>query len=224
MVKPLKKYEFAVIATDTVIFTIKDDELNVLLIKMKKKLFQGLWAIPGGLVKPNESVDSSAKRNLFEKTRMKDVYLEQLYTFGKINRDPSGRVVAVAYFALIPASDIRLKTLKDSDDTDWFPVNLLPELAYDHDKIVNFAVERLKSKLAYTNIAYGLLPEEFTLSELQKIYEIILDRKMDKRNFRKKILSLKLLSRTGNKTQGKAHRPANLYRFREKSPRVTQIL
>ena len=224
MAKQLKEYEFAVIATDTVIFTIKNEELNVLLIKMKKNLFQGLWAIPGGLVKPNESVDSSAKRNLFEKTRMKDVYLEQLYTFGKINRDPSGRVVAVAYFALIPASDARLKTLKDSDDTDWFPVNRLPKLAYDHDEIVNFAVERLKSKLAYTNIAYGLLPEEFTLSDLQKIYEIILDRKMDKRNFRKKILSLNLLSKTGNKTQGKAHRPANLYRFREKSPKVTQIL
>ena len=224
MVELQKKYEFAVIATDIVIFTIKDEELNVLLVKVKKDLLRGLWAVPGGLVKPNESVDASAKRNLFEKTKMKDVYLEQLYTFGGIGRDPHGRVVSVAYFALIPAGDPRLKTSKFHEDVDWFAVNHLPGLAYDHDEVIRFAVDRLRGKLAYTNIAYSLLPEEFTLSELQRIYEIILYEKLDKRNFRKKILSLKLLIKTDKKTSGKAHRPASLYRFRQRRPRVIQIL
>ena len=224
MVKKQKRYKFTVIATDIAIFTIKDQELNVLLIKMKKEYFRGLWAVPGGLVKPTESVDSSAKRNLFEKTKMKDVYLEQLYTFGSVDRDPYGKVVSVAHFALIPDSGIKLKTSKDYDDIDWFSINRLPKLAYDHDEIIHFAVDRLRGKLTYTNIVYSLLPEEFTLSELQRIYEIILSKKLDKRNFRKKIISLKFVSKTDKKTFGKAHRPANLYRFTQRSPRIIQIL
>ena len=221
MSKTQTEFKFAVIATDIAILTIKDEELNVLLVKMKKDIFKGSWALPGGLVKPDESVDSSAKRNLFEKTKMRNVYLEQLYTFGEINRDPSGRVVSVAYFALIPASDINLIML---EDTYWFPIDRLPKLAYDHGEIIDTAVNRLRSKLSYTNISYGLLPEEFALSDLQKTYEIILGRNLDKRNFRKKITSLNLLKKTGNKTSGKAHRPAYLYRFVDRSPRVAQIM
>jgi 8-oxo-dGTP diphosphatase len=152
---------------------------------------------------------------------MKDVYLEQLYTFGKTDRDPSGRVVSVAYLALIPASEMDLMMVAD---TGWFPINRLPKLAYDHAEIIDVAVDRLRAKLTYTNISYGLLPEAFTLNDLQKTYEIILGKKLDKRNFRKKITSLNVLQQTGNKTFGKAHRPANLYRFTERTPRVAQIL
>jgi len=218
------KYKFAVIATDVVIFTIKNNKLQVLLIKMKKKPFTNQWACPGGLVKPNESVDSSAKRQLKTKTGVSDVYLEQLYTFGKINRDPFGRVVSVAYFALIPNAKLKLKTTKEYADVKWFQIDKLSKLAYDHTEIVKTAVERLKAKLTYTNIVYGLLSKEFTLTELQQVYEIILKKNIDKRNFRKKILSLRLVKKTNKQKSGEANRPADLYTFIKKSPQIIEIL
>ncbi|MFC1622690.1 NUDIX domain-containing protein [Patescibacteria group bacterium] len=224
MPKTAIKYKFAVIATDVVIFTIKDEKLQVLLIKMKKKPFSEQWACPGGLVKSNEDVDISAKRQLKTKAGVDNIYLEQLYTFGKVRRDPFGRVVSVAYFALIPNANIKLKTTKEYTDVKWFNIDKLPKLAYDHLEIIQTAVERLKAKLTYTNIIYGLLPKDFTLTELQKIYESILNKKLDKRNFRKKILSLKLIKKVNKQKSGEAYRPADLYTFIKRSPQVIEIL
>ena len=218
-----QQYKFAVIATDIVIFTIKNNELCVLLIQMEKEPFQGFWAVPGGLVNPSETVENSAKKNLFNILAIKDAYLEQLYTFGEIDRDPSGRVVSVAYFALIHDSAINSSITRHGESVDWFPVMSLPKLAYDHDEMIHFAVDRLRAKLTYTNIMYCLLPTEFTLSDLQKSYEIILYKKLDKRNFRKKIISLNLVRKTDKKTLGRAHRPANLYQFAKRTPEIIPL-
>ncbi len=224
MAQAKPKYKFAVIATDVVIFTLKDDKLQALLIKMKKKPYTGFWAAPGGLVKPNESVDQSAKRQLYTKTGVKDVYLEQLYTFGKVNRDPFGRVVSVAYFVLIPNANLKLKTTEEYAGVEWFSINKLPKLAYDHQEVIDYAIKRLQAKLGYTNIVYSLLPKEFTLSDLQKTYEIILNKKLDKRNFRKRILSLKLVKKVDKQRVGEAHRPADFYTFISCKPQIVQIL
>ena len=224
MPKIQPKYKFAVIAADIVIFTVKDGKLQVLLIKMKKKPFLDMWAAPGGLVRPLESVDNAARRILKEKTGVTDVFLEQLYTFGRVDRDPFGRVVSVAYYALIPNAGLKLKTSAEYGGVEWHPVDKLPELAYDHQEIIGCAVKRLRVKLEYTNVVYSLLPEEFTLGDMQKTYEIILDRELDKRNFRKKILALKILKATDKKTIGEANRPAALYRFLSHRPENIEIL
>jgi 8-oxo-dGTP diphosphatase len=218
------KYKHAVIATDVVIFTVQDDELKVLLIKMKKHPFTGMWAVPGGLVKGAENIDDAASRILQAETGVKDVYLEQLYTFGRVDRDPFGRVVSVAYFALIPSEGLELKTLKEYAGVDWFSAGKLPALAYDHSEIIRTAVERLKSKLSYTNIIYGLLPEEFTMSEMQKQYEVILGQELDKRNFRKKVESLKLVKKVNRKKLTGPNRPAELYRFVSRSPQNIALI
>jgi 8-oxo-dGTP diphosphatase len=207
-----------------VIFTIQKEQLKVLLIKMKKFPFADKWAVPGGLVKINESVDDAAKRHLSKKTGVKNVYLEQLYTFGGVKRDPFGRVVSVAYFALIPEAGKKLKTTKEYGDVKWFSTDKLPEMAYDHKEIVNCAVSRLKSKIGYANIVCSLLPEEFTLGELQRVYQIILGRELDKRNFRRKILSLSIIKRIWKKKRGGASRPAELYAFEKKKPQTVNIL
>lgn len=219
-----KNFKYAVIATDIVIFTISEGELKVLMIKMKKDPFQGMWAVPGGLVHINESVDDSAKRHLKNKTGVDNVYLEQLYTFGGVDRDPLGRVVSVAYFALIPSNGISLKTTEEYEGVDWFSVKNLPKLAYDHYEIVKMATERLKAKLEYSNIVHGLLPKEFTLTELQKTYELILEKELDKRNFRKKLLSLGIIKNTSKKTVGEASRPAELYKFISTKPQIVEII
>ncbi len=220
----LKQFVHAILATDIVIFTIHDGQLKVLLIKMTRAPYTGKWAIPGGLIAPDESADQAALRHLQAKTNVKDIYLEQLYTFGRIDRDPRGRVVSVAYFALIPSINVHLKTTADYAGIDWFPVKKLPPLAYDHSEIIACAIERLKSKLAYSTISYGLLPKEFTLSELQSVYEVILARTLDKRNFRKKILSLGLIRPTGKKRRGPANRPAELFIFKKRIPEFVDIL
>lgn len=222
MKKIEKKYKFAVIATDVAIFTIKEGELKILLLKMKKKPYENSWALPGGLIRGDEPVNKSAERHLFEKTGLKNMYLEQLYTFGDVNRDPFGRVVSVSYFALL--SDSRLKPIAKRSEVEWFSVNDLPKLAYDHKEIIATAVERLRSKLEYTNIVYSLLPNEFSLSDLQKTYEIILNKKLDKRNFRKKILSLGIIKKTDKIEIGGAHRPAALYKFIDKKVKLIEIL
>ncbi|MFA5962070.1 MAG: NUDIX domain-containing protein [Parcubacteria group bacterium] len=219
-----KKYKFAVIAVDVVIFTIIDNELQVLLIKMKKKPFEKYWAAPGGLVGPEESTNDAAKRILLEKTGLGDVYLEQLYTFGEVDRDPFGRVVSVAYFALIPWGNLDLKTTEEYAGVQWFPISKFPALAYDHAEIIATAIGRLKAKLEYTNIAYGLLSETFALSELQNIYQIILQKKLDKRNFRKRILSLGIVKKSGKQRKGLPSRPADLYTFTQKKASMIQIL
>lgn len=218
------KYKYAVIATDVAIFTVQNNNLYLLLIKMKKKPYKGLWALPGGLVGSKESIDKAAFRHLNIKTGVKDAYLEQLYTFGKVSRDPFGRVVSVAYMALIPSDGLKLKTTDEYLDVKWYKVKNLPKLAYDHREIVDYAILRLKAKLEYSNVVYSLLPDEFTLSNLQEVYEIILDKELDKRNFRKKILALGILQDIKKKKGGSPSRPANLYSFALKGPKAVKIL
>jgi len=224
MAKPSPIYKHAVIATDIIIFTVEESELKVLLIKMNKDPFIDCWAAPGGLIEGKESVDQAAERVLADKTGLKDVYLEQLYTFGEVKRDPFGRVVSVAYFALISSDGLKLVTSAEHGQIRWFGVGELPKLAYDHKDMVKVAIERLRGKLEYTNIVYSLLPESFTLSELQGAYEVILGRQLDKRNFRKKVLSLGMVRKTGKLDLGKKNRPAELYSFIEKKLKNIAIL
>lgn len=219
-----KELKFAVLAVDVVVFTVLKDQLHVLVIKIGDGDFKGYWAVPGGMVLPNESLEDAFDRHLRTKTNIDHIYCEQLYTFGRIDRDPRGRVVSVAYMALIPPNNLALKTTDKYEAITWMPVTALPQLAYDHNEIVDTAVERLMAKLEYTNVVYSLLPEEFSLSQLQAIYEIILGRVLDKRNFRKKVLSLGLITKLDKKKFGEPNRPAQLFRFREKQPQMVDIL
>lgn len=220
----LKKYAHAVIAADVVIFTIEEGSLKVLLIQMKKHPYEKAWALPGGLVGAEESLDAAARRHLEGKTGVGRVYLEQLAAFGDPKRDPFGRVVSVAYFALIPIGRRELKTSEEYGGVAWFSAGKLPSLAYDHKDIFATALARLQAKLEYTNIVYSLMPLEFTLSELQRVYEIILDKPLDKRNFRKKLEQLKLLIKAKGKRAEGAHRPAQLYSFQSRTPLIVEVL
>jgi len=219
-----RKYQFAVIATDVVVFTMRDNKLQVLLMKMTKEPYANSWAAPGGLVGASESPETAARRLLKEKTCLANVYLEQLATFGEVDRDPFGRVVSVAYLGLLPTGAAGAATVDSRSDAAWYPTSKLPKLAYDHSTMISVAVERLQNKLGYTTVAGQLLPKEFTLSELQSVYEIILGRAMDKRNFRKKFLALELVQSTGRQQDGGAHRPAALYHFVGVKPQVVNIL
>lgn len=218
----MTKYQDIKVAVDVVIFTIKNGQLHALLIQMNKKPFFQWWAFPGGLIKKTENLDQAARRELYEKTGVKNVFLEQLYTFGEVHRDPFGRVVSAVYFALIP-EPWKLTTTTKYLDVKFWPVSKLPQLAYDHTKVASYALKRLRAKLEYSNIAWSLLSRQFSLGELQKVYEIILGKKLDKRNFRKKVESLKFLVYTGKKNRGD-HRPAKLYRFRTTKLKLVQVI
>lgn len=211
------------VAVDCCIFTVIEGELCVLLIKMKEKLAD-FWALPGGLISNNETADEAARRILKQQTSVSNVYLEQLYTFSEIERDPFNRVVSIAYFALIPAENVILKTIPKYTDVRWWKIKELPNLAYDHQKITKYSQKRLGWKVTYSNAIWSLLPEEFSLSQLQSAYESVLGKKLDKRNFRKKILSLDIIIETGNKATIGAHRPAKLYKFVTKEPRIVEII
>lgn len=211
------------VAVDAVLFTIEAGILKTLLVKIKHGPFMGQWAFPGGLVHVGESLDIAARRELYEKTGVRDLYLEQLYTFGEVSRDPAAWTVAVAYFALVPPGSHVLSRGDKYAEIDWFPVSALPTLAYDHNAMATTARQRLQAKLSYTNIVYSLLPPEFTLGELQTIYEVILDRQFDRRNFRRKILALGLLKPL-RKTRRGAHRPAALFAFTRRSPMNVEVL
>lgn len=207
------KYERPSVTVDVVMMSLRQRDLQVLLIKRRSWPYEEMWAIPGGFVNMNESLETAAKRELQEETGVQDVYLEQLYTFGDPGRDPRTRVITVVYFALLDSERLQVKAADDAINVGWFSVYDLPALAFDHDKILQYTLERLRGKLDYTRIAFSLLPEQFTLRELQRVYEIILHRKLDKRNFRKKILSTGILEDTGKKKMEGTHRPAGLYRF-----------
>ncbi|MCB0194872.1 MAG: NUDIX hydrolase [Anaerolineae bacterium] len=204
------------VTTDVVVFSILDEMLKVLLIKRKVWPYEDMWAIPGGFVQMDESLDEAAYRELAEETGVtdSDVYLEQLYTFGEPDRDPRTRVITVAYFALVSADKLNPKAASDASDVHWFSVYDLPPLAFDHDKILDYALKRLRYKLEYTAAGFQLLPEKFTLRELQDAYEIILGTKLDKGNFRSKLRKTDVVeSLSGYRSTG--GRPARLYRFRE---------
>lgn len=197
------------VTVDVVIFSLVEDDLKLLLVRRDRPPFQGRWGIPGGFVYPDESLENAAARKLDEETGVKNVYLEQLYTFGGPQRDPRARVITVAYFALLPYNIIR----ELDANARWFSMKTLPELAFDHSEIAQYALTRLRYKLEYTTVGFQLLPDVFTLSELQKAYEIILDEKLDKRNFRRKILAADILEETGKMKRDGEGRPAKLYRY-----------
>ncbi|MCP4543271.1 MAG: NUDIX hydrolase [Chloroflexi bacterium] len=204
------------VTVDVIIFTLRSSDLQVLLVKRKYSPFEGMWAIPGGFVVINESLEEAALRELEEETGVRDVYLEQLYTFGNVDRDPRGRVITVSYFALIPAAAIDPRAGSDAVETRWWSVYDLPSLAFDHTSMLSYALQRLRYKLEYAAVGFELLPEVFTLSELQAAYEIVLGEKLDKRNFRRKILGAEVIEETEMYRTGEG-RPAKLYHFRDDS-------
>jgi len=197
---------------DIVIFTLRDGTLQVLLVKRGVPPFEGQFAIPGGFLREDESLEQAALRELYEETAVRNVFLEQLYTFGDPKRDPRGRVVTVAYYALIASDKLSLVAGADAAEAQWFPLNELPPLAFDHKSILQYALERLRNKLEYTTVGFHLLPEKFTLGELQAVYEAILGRQLDKRNFRRKILLLGILKPL-REWQHTGRKPAQLFRF-----------
>lgn len=202
------------LAVDAVLFTVMEGSLKVLLIQIEGEEYDGQWAVPGGLVAKGERLDTAVSRILHKKANIEDVYLEQLYTFGEPDRDKRGHSVSVAYFALIDHPEkLGIETLEYYQNIKWFAVDDLPEMAFDHKKIIQYAHERLKAKLSYTNIAYSLLPKKFTLPQLREVYEVIYGESLDKRNFRKKILNRGLVEETGEHQEDVSHRPAKLYRF-----------
>jgi 8-oxo-dGTP diphosphatase len=200
------------VTVDIVIFTLREGSLEVLLVKRGVPPFEGQYAIPGGFIRGDESLEEAALRELYEETGVRNVFLEQLYTFGDPKRDPRDRVITVAYYALIASDKLSLVAGADAAEAQWFPVSSVPPLAFDHKSILDYALERLRNKLEYTTVGFQLLAEKFTLGELQAVYEAILGRPLDKRNFRRKLALLGILKplrewqRTGRK-------PARLFRF-----------
>ena len=211
------------LTVDVVIFTMQDKVLKTLLVRRKYSPFQGVWAIPGGFVELNESLEDAAKRELLEETGVKNVYLEQLYSFGDVGRDPRGRIVTIAYYSLINSESLQLRADSDASEAMLFPVRKLPKLAFDHDKIINYALKRLKWKFEYTKIAFSILPKKFTLTQLQEIYEMIFSKEFDKRNFRKKILSLGILKEEKTLTEV-SYRPPKLYSLKKAGDEIIEII
>ena len=201
------------VTVDIVVFTVHEETLQVLLIERGIDPFKGLYALPGGFVLAEGTLEQAAFRELFEETGTKDVYLEQLYTFGDPHRDSRGRVVTVAYYALVPTDKSPLLAGTDAAAAGWYPVSALPPLAFDHKRIVEYAVDRLRNKLEYTNVGFQLLPAKFTLSALQALHEAILGKPLDKRNFRRKVLGLGLV-KPSKEMQATGRKPAQLFSFR----------
>jgi 8-oxo-dGTP diphosphatase len=202
------------LTVDVVIFTLRDEQLSVLLVKRARPPFQGYWALPGGFVEMDERLENAAARELEEETGVQDAYLEQLYTYGEPGRDPRGRVISVAYFALLPKNAMAHQSAgSDAAQLGWFAVGSTPKLAFDHDQILAYALRRLRYKLEYSAVGFQLLPDTFTLSELQHTYEIVLGEPLDKRNFRRRILQAGIIEPTLQVRSGEG-RPAKLYRYR----------
>lgn len=213
------QYPRPAVTVDIILFVFQQEQLRVLLIRRANDPYKGKWALPGGFVGEKENLYDAALRELKEETNVSNVYLEQLYTFGEPGRDPRARVITVAYFALLSAEEVAQQEVhgaSDAGEARWWDIYDLPELAFDHQKILDYALQRLRWKLEWTALGFLLLPSEFTLSELQKVYETILNEPLDKRNFRRKILTADVLEPTGNMRAGD-HRPAKLYRFSAKA-------
>lgn len=203
----------ALVTVDVVIFTVREDALQVLLVQRGAAPFKDRWALPGGFIREDEPLEQAALRELEEETGVRDVYLEQLYTFGDPDRDPRGRVITVAYYALIASDRQTLAAGTDAAAARWWPAGSPPPLAFDHRDILEYAVERLRNKLEYTTVGFQLLPARFTLTQLQRVYEAILGRALDKRNFRRKMELLDILTPLEEWVREGASRPAQLYRF-----------
>ena len=207
------------VAVDAVVFGYKDGQLYLLLIRRLIPPFEGQWALPGGFVLPNESLETAVERELREETGVAIHYLEQLYTFGNPNRDPRQRVVSVAYFGMVNPDQFELFAASDASEAQWFRVDKLPKMAFDHPEIVEYALQRLRNKLTYEPVGLHLLHEEFLFSELEKLYESILNRKIDRRNFRKKVLGFDILVETKIQHTAQKGRPGKMFRFEEEKYR-----
>ncbi len=207
MINETKTHEITV---DVVILTLKNNAIQVLLVKRLNEPFKDKWAIPGGYVRLSENLDDAALRILKEKTKVENIYLEQLYTFGDPLRHPNSRVITCAYFALVRAEDLNVVT---TDDLGWFKVSELPELAFDHKEIIEYSMKRTRERLEICPVAYQLLNEKFSLTEMQKAYELIMGKELDKRNFRKKAITTEGLIELNEYTKSSSKRPARLYTF-----------
>lgn len=204
------------VTVDAVVFTILDNKLKILLIKRKIDPHKGKFALPGGFVEFKEELEAAVKRELEEETGVKNIFLKKLHAFGKVGRDPRGRVITISYLALIAGETVKLHATTDAELAKWFSAYDLPELGFDHKQIIDDALLHLRFEIQNTNIAFQIMPDKFTLTELQNAYEIILNEKMDKRNFRKKIKELEILKELDEMKMDGAHRPAHLYSFKEK--------
>lgn len=216
------QYAHPAVTVDIVVFSIRDEQLKLLLIRRALAPFRGQWALPGGFVQMEEDLEQAARRELQEETGVTDIFLEQLFSYGNPDRDPRERVISITYFALIPSDRIVLQAATDAEEADWFVLDRLPQLAFDHATIVADAQQRLRAKLEYSTLAFQFLAESFTLMELQKVYETILLKPQDKRNFRKWILALNQIEETGDMKREGAHRPAKTYRV--KAPGQVRII
>jgi len=211
-----------VLTTNVVVFSLRDEKLKLLLVRRRNAPFQGYWSLPGGVVGEDEDIEATANAKLEEGTGVSGLYLEQLCTFGAPDRDPRERVVSIAYYALVPSKRLHLRTDEHSEGVGWFALDELPELAFDHAQMVETAHQRLAAKLEYSTIAFQFMPERFTLSELQNVYQIILNCDLDKRNFRKRMLAMDQIRQTAEVRKNGSHRPARLYRVN--NPHEVQII
>ncbi|MDQ8199900.1 NUDIX domain-containing protein [Pelagicoccus enzymogenes] len=210
------EYPRPALTVDAVIFGLDEDELKILLIQRAGEPFKGQWAFPGGFVDMDETTEKAVLRELEEETGIKDVFLEQLYTFSGVDRDPRERVVSVAYFGLVKPAGIQMAAASDAQDVQWFAIDDIPELAFDHAEILDVALKRLRGKIRYEPIGFELLPKEFIMSQLLKLYSNALRKPIDKRNFIRKIKKLGILNELDKKRRDGAHRPATLYSFNRK--------
>lgn len=204
------------LTVDAVVFGYDSGNISVLLVKRKYEPFKDGWALPGGFVLENENLEQAVQRELVEETGVKINYLEQLYTFGDLERDPRGRVVSIAYFGLVKPNAFNLRASTDAEEAEWFNIKKLPKLAFDHKKILKIAIERLQGKITYEPIGFELLDKKFPFSDLEKLYTTLLDRQIDRRNFKKKITSLKVLDELDEKVSIGRGRPASLFSFNKK--------
>jgi 8-oxo-dGTP diphosphatase len=216
------RYPHPAVTTDVVVFTIRKNRLQLLLIRRGGEPHKGSWALPGGFLEIDEDLESCAQRELAEETGVSGVFLEQLYTFGAPDRDPRERVISVTYYALIPSDRLQIRAASDAAEAAWFPLDELPELAFDHREIIRVAHQRLIAKLNYSTIAFQFMPDTFTLSELQGVYEILRNEPLDKRNFRKWISTMDQIVETGEQRRTGNHRPARIYRV--KNPDRVEII
>ncbi|APS38625.1 NUDIX hydrolase [Salegentibacter sp. T436] len=203
------------ITIDCCVFSFEKSYLEVLLVQHGEGISKGKWGLPGGWIKKEEDIDVAADRLLSELTGVKDIYLEQVKTFGKPDRFPLGRVITVGYYALINREDFKVKAGFTASEAKWYRIKDIPDLIYDHNEILQSSLNRLRGKVKRAPIGFNLLPEKFTLLQLMQLYTEILDVEMDKSNFRRKFLKMKLLQEAGGKQTGVSHRAAKLYRFDE---------
>lgn len=211
--KYIYEYPRPAVTTDCVIFGFDEGELKILLIERGIEPYKGRWALPGGFLDMDEDAETCARRKLLQETCLENIFMEQLYTFSAVQRDPRYRVVSIAYYALVKLSDYSPQAGTDTDNIQWFPLSEIPELAFDHQEILKVAIDRLKGKIKYQPIGFELLPEEFTLPELHQLYETVLQTKLDRRNFRKKMLSFGLLIDKNEVVAGAPNRAPKIYSF-----------